>query len=431
MFDNQRERDDEWVPSTGGELDELPNSIQAEKSVVSSCLQHERLYREARGEGIDSDCFYHPSTKALYEVCETAPRDGNGEVDMIWLVARLKDNGHLDRLGGPSQVTDIYGYAIMPHGWSNWLDILREMKARRMAIRASQRISEALDSSEAIQHTKDALDALQKAVTRSGRAKDNKTAIQEFIDKFKQDREAGDLPGHSTGIYMLDAICGGMRNGSLWVVGGQTSRGKTVLMLQIAAEFIKKGKKVAMFSLEMEANELVGRLVTVVGKVDYGSINQPKNITKGELNQMARAFETLNDGQYWIDDSANQTIEGIAAESERIKDSTGELDLIVVDYLQLISLTSAKDMNRERQIAQLSQNLKQLAKAMKCPVLTASQLNEEGKTRESRAIAQDADALLYIVDDGVKIGKLRNGKRDDVLPLFLDGPMQVFKEVRQ
>lgn len=413
------------------DLDPFPSAQGAERSVVSCCLQSEKAYRGARGNGIDDDCFHFPETKRLYGLCETAERDSEGAVDLVWLVQHLHDSGELQACGGSAGVTEIYQHAFSSHGWSKWLEMLREMKARRLALNASRMLSEASDSEEAIRYAKDALEALQGAVTGAKRAKDANTTLNEFIDRFKRDREAGDLPGHSTGLGMLDAICGGMRDGSLWVVGGQTSRGKSVLMFQIASEFIQSGKRVAIFSLEMMADEIIGRLVTVFGKIDHGQLNQPKTITKGELNQMARAIEILKDGKYWIDDGAGQTIDTIAAEAQRIKDTEGQIDLIVVDYLQLIEGHRGRNETKEQEIARASKGLKQLAKAMGCPVLTGSQLNEEGKTRESRAIAQDADALLYIVDDGIKIGKLRNGKRDDVLPLFLNGKMQVFQEVRQ
>jgi len=104
----------------------------------------------------------------------------------------------------------------------------------------------------------------------------------------------------------------------------------------------------------------------------------------------------------------------------------GGLALVVVDYLQLIRGGRTKNETREEEIARVSGGLKQLAKELRCTVLSASQLNEAGQTRESRAIEQDADALLYITEDGIKIIKLRNGPRNDVLPLFLNGEMQRF-----
>lgn len=407
-----------------------PSAILVEKSVVSCCLQQDRLYRQAVGSGIDEACFHHKSTRTLFNLCATAQRGQDGEVDLVWLVSHLQAEGILDACGGAAEVSSVWGHALGTQGFTKWLSVLREMKARRMAMDASRRLAEAGDSDEAIQLVRDSLEALQVAVSTGERAKNSAVCIEEFVDRFKQDREGGDYPGRPTGLALLDAICGGMRDGQLWVIGGQTSRGKSVLMFQIAAACIQRGEKVLIFSLEMMADEIIGRLITVFSRIDHGVLNQPKHITKGDLLKMARGIEILRDGKYWIDDSAGQTMDTMMAEAQRIRDSHGDIALIVVDYVQLIDGHRGKSETREQEIARASKGLKQMAKAMRCPVITGSQLNEDGKTRESRAIMQDADCLLYIVDDGIKIGKLRNGRRDDVLPLFLNGAMQVFEEPR-
>ena len=199
-----------------------------------------------------------------------------------------------------------------------------------------------------------------------------------------------------------------------------------MLMLQIGAEFISRMETVAVFSLEMMDHEIIGRLVSVLGRVDYGTITQPRTAVKGDMQRIQRGVGQLIDSKLWIDSSAGQTIESIQTEAERIRDVSGSLSLVVVDYLQLIRGFRSKGETREEEIARVSGGLKQLAKRLGCPVISASQLNEQGQTRESRAIEQDADALLFIVDDGIKVGKLRNGQRNDLLPLYLDGAGQRF-----
>jgi replicative DNA helicase len=403
-----------------------PSAILAEKSVVSCCLQSERLYRQAKAEGIDAECFHHPQTKTVFETIPTMVRDSNGEIDLPTLVHVMQDRGSLDRAGGPGEVYSVYGFAPSPAAWTQWVEMLREMKARRFAIQAAQKLADAVDSADAIQEAKTTLETLTKAISGARRAIPAKQAANDFLDRYKSDREHGDLPGASTGIFPIDAVSGGMRPGEFWVIGGKPSRGKSVLMIQVAAEFVGRGDSVAVFSLEMMAHEIIGRLISVLGRVDYGSITQPKQGTKHDLQKMQTAIATLADSNLWVDCSAGQNLDTIQNESQRIKDVTGKLDLVVVDYLQLIRGGRQRNETREEEIARVSGGLKQLAKAMECPVISASQLNEAGQTRESRAIEQDADALLFIAEDGVKVGKLRNGKRDDVLPLVLDGKHQRF-----
>jgi replicative DNA helicase len=302
------------------------------------------------------------------------------------------------------------------------------MKARRLAITASTSLSEASDSTEAILTAKNALEALTKAVSGQKRSINGKQAIGEFIDKFKINHEAGDIPGYSTGIQVLDQISGGMRGGELWIAAGKPSRGKSVLIIQIACEFIEKGLPVALFSIEMTANEIIGRIISVIGRINYGVITQPRLATKSDLQKIARVSEMIVSSKLFIDASANQTMRTIEAEAQRIKDSNnGELAFVGIDYIQIVRPNDKSSKSREEEVAQTSGGMKQLAKQLDCPVMSATQLNEQNQTRESRAIEQDADALLFICDDGIKIGKLRNGQRDSVLNLTLDGSIQRFK----
>jgi replicative DNA helicase len=408
------------------ETKSMPSSYPAEKAIISSMLQSASIASRGRAEGIDTECFWHPTTRILSEALGTIQRNDDGEADLITLVQQLQDSGDLDRCGGPAEVYEVYSYSPSASGWTAWCDTLREMKARRLAITASQSLSEAVDSSEAILTAKTALEALQRAITGQRRAIGSKQASAEFVSQFEANYHAGDIAGQSTGIECLDQICGGMRAGELWVVGGKPSRGKSVLMLQIAAEVIGAGKPVAIFSLEMMAHEVIGRLVSTTARLDYGSITQPRTANKSQLSILKQTIGNLSTAPLWIDATSNQTIDTIVGEAERIRDMHGSLDLVVVDYLQLIRGNRGKNESREEEVARVSGGLKQLAKLLKCPVLSATQLNEANQTRESRAIEQDADALLYICDDGIKVGKLRNGKRDDVLPLLLDGRIQRF-----
>jgi replicative DNA helicase len=207
--------------------------------------------------------------------------------------------------------------------------------------------------------------------------------------------------------------------------------GKSVLMLQIAEAFISRGDSAAVFSLEMMESEIIGRLVTVCGRVNYGAIAQPRKATKGDFPRIQQAITKLAEAPLWIDASAGQSIDTIANEAEMIRDRNGGLKLVVVDYLQLIRGNRSRGESREEEVARVSGGLKQLAKRLACPVLSASQLNEEGKTRESRSIEQDADVLIGIFEEGIKIGKMRNGERGRILPLHLNGEIQRFTNHKQ
>lgn len=404
----------------------IPSAHPSEKAVVSSILKDATLLKRAAADGISEDSFYHLDTKTLWKVARTLQPNTEGQQDLIAVIQHLQDNGELDRIGGAAQVVEVWNYSPTPSGWSQWVSILKEYQARRLAQQAARQIAEAEDATAAIDSFRTTLQSLQQVVSGKQRSIDAEKAGKQFIENLLRDYNSGNLPGMSTGIAELDEICGGMRPGEFWVIAGKPSRGKSVLMLQIASKFIADQRPVAIHSLEMMNHEVIGRLISVMTHTNYGSITQPRSAAKHELQKIQRGVEQISSAPLWVDSSSNQSIDSIAAEAERIRDLHGSLDLVVVDYLQLIRGSRSSRESREEEVARVSGGLKQLAKHLQCPVISASQLNDNNQVRESRAIEQDADALLFIAEDGLKIGKLRNGRRDVVLPLRLNGQYQEF-----
>jgi len=315
-------------------------------------------------------------------------------------------------------------------GWSQWCEILRECKTRRIAIQAADSLGEAADAEDAIKRATDALEAMRGAFTAKTRSVRSRDACADFIQRYQASYE-GDptAAGVPTGIGEIDAITSGAKPGELWVVGGPSSSGKSALMYQVGAEFLGAGKTVAIFSAELMAHEIIGRIVCLRARVPYSVITTPTEgeVTKIDLDRVQRAVREVSAMPLWLDASGNQSIDTIAGECERIRDIEGRLDLHVADYIQIIRGRRERGDSREQEIASISGGLKKLAKAMGCPVLSGTQLNDSGQTRESRAIEQDADVLMLISDAGLKMHKVRNGKRGEVLPLELDGANQRFR----
>jgi replicative DNA helicase len=404
----------------------IPSAHTSEKAVISSVLKDANLLKRAAADGVTADSFHHPDTRTLWEACRELPASDNNQYDLISLIQHLNEAGKLDRIGGPGQVVECYNYAPTPAGWTQWVLTLKEFQARRLAQQAARQIADAEDATSAIDSFRTTLQSLQQVVSGKQRSIDAEKASKAFIANMLRDYNSGGLPGMSTGIAELDEICGGMRPGEFWVIAGKPSRGKSVLMLQIASKFISDQRPVAIHSLEMMTHEVIGRLISTMTHTNYGSITQPRTAAKHELQKIQTGVEQISSAPLWIDSSSNQSIDSIAAEAERIRDLHGSLDLVVVDYLQLIRGSRSSRESREEEVARVSGGLKQLAKHLQCPVISASQLNDNNQVRESRAIEQDADALLFLADDGIKIGKLRNGRRDVVLPLRLNGQYQEF-----
>lgn len=407
----------------------IPSNQTAEKAVLSILMQcPQDFMRQATGEGLTASHFYHHGPLFV------AIRDFYAEhktLDPLVLVPQLQINGQLDAIGGPAMLTEIYSYQPYAGNWSLHLAQLREAFALRTAVLRSIKLSEAEDSQEAIQTAENTLNALREAIRGQSKAVTAAQATREFIAKFEADHNAGEIPGVPTGIPELDIVSGGMKPGQFWVIGGKPSRGKTVFMLQIAANVLTDGEPVVIFTLEVGRGEIVGRLVSCIGRIDNGAITQPRNATKHELQNIQATVNTIAQSPLYIDDSANINTETIRNESIRIRDlNGGRIGLVVVDYIQLIRGNRGRNESREEEVARVSGAFKQLAKELGCPVISATQLNEAGQSRESRAIEQDADTCLYIVEDGIKIVKMRNGVRNDLLPLELDGKYQRFSKIR-
>lgn len=408
-----------------------PHAPLAEKSILSSMFRNPGNIAKGAAEGIDAEAFHIPSHKVILEGLIKSRDAGHltddGEIDLGIFVQGAQMEGLLDRMGGPSEVYKVASYAITMSGWSTWGQQVRECKARRIALEASKAIGEAEDSESAMQAAVSALEAMRRAVTAKTRSINAKDACDDFISSYVSAHKNGDLPGESTGIPEIDVVTGGMKAGELWVVGGQSSSGKSVLMYQVASELLGSGKVVAIFSAELMAREIVGRLLTLRARVKYDSITRPKEVTDIDMRKIRGSLIEMQKTKMWIDASGGQSIDSIASEAERIRDIEGRIDLIVVDYIQIIGGRRNKGDSREQEIASVSGGLKQLAKKMDCPVITGTQLNDDGKVRESRAIKQDADVLIKIEEGSILLEKVRNGKRDVSINLALDGSAQRFR----
>lgn len=409
----------------------LPHAPIAEKSILSAMFQNVANIARAASEGVTADVFHIPSHRELVgyliKARESGAVEDDGSASLTVLVQQAAIDGNLDRMGGAAEIYEIYNYAPSLAGWSSWCGQVRECNARRIATLAAETISSANDSEEAIKALTDALDATKRAVTARTRSINAKAACDEFIAAYIASHSNGELPGISTGIDEVDAITGGAKPGELWVVGGPSSSGKSVLMYQVESEFLGNGRIVANFSAELMAREIVGRLVTLRARVTYDAVTTPQGITKDQMRKIQRGIEEMAQTKMWIDASAGQSLDSIASECERIRDIEGRIDLIVVDYIQIIKGIRGKGDSREQEIASISGGLKQLAKKMECTVITGTQLNDNGQTRESRAIEQDADVLMVIQDGGILMKKVRNGARSEVINLALDGAQQRFR----
>lgn len=405
-----------------------PSADIAEQAIISTLFdQPERFFPRLRAAGVTAESFW--THRRIFEAVNRFFED-HGAIEPTAFIQDLTTRGEFEALGGGAMMETLQFMTYGSFGWSKWVDQLQEAYALRIAHFLHIASPEYETSEDATAAITAALETIMRAKSGPIRLSTAKESAEAFLEMFIAQGKAGAMPGLSTGIPALDEKSGGMRPAEVWVICAKTSRGKSVLMLQLACEVMSVKKKALIFSLEMSKAEVVGRIVAFTGFLDYGNITKPRAGNDRDRERISAQVRTVATLPFWVDDSPGQTMDYILTAARDMRDTEGEIAVIIIDYLQYVTPDPTRRDTREQEVARISRAMKQLAKEMNCPVITGAQLNDEGQARESRAICMDADALLFIADDGVKVGKLRNGPRDEILPIFLDGRLQRFVERR-
>lgn len=400
----------------------------AEQAVLAAMLKDNSNVVRAFGDGLTADHFHTDQHRALFEIIQSQHHYAE-PTDAISVANAASLSGKLASAGGIDAISSLAVSPIEPAHWTHHVAHLAEAHARRIAIDAANEIAamSGTTSSDAIASAARLLAERVSSASQRRRAviMPNESA-KAFVEAFEAQHAAGDMPGHSTGIHEIDEATGGLRPGEFIVVCAETSGGKSALCVQISAEFMRRGGNILFVTLELSAAEVVGRFVTALEMVDYGIVTRPRTANKGSLGAIMRAVETVKNSGLHILDEGGMTIESIVTHAKQMADQM-PLALIVVDYIQLVDGGRNKGESREQEVSRVSRMLKQLAKTCGCPLIAPSQLNDDGKVRESRSISHDCDGLFIISENGVLVGKARNSPRGKMLPLFFNGRMQRFE----
>lgn len=407
---------------------DIPSAPDAESALLACIIEHpERFAPKAWESGIDSAFFANQGNAALFGILMDRIR-AQKPVDPASIreeIRKKKPDGL-----GLSLLVETLNCEKSHDGWDGYMASIRDTHARRLLAEAAQ-VAMTQSGHDALDCVRRATEAASAAISGQSAIMDGKRSVEAFMASFRDRITHGSKPGIQTGIDAIDNHTGGMRKGELWVIGAKTSGGKSVLMLQMAASAISEGKKVAIFTLELSTDEIIARLISYLGRIPISQILGTETITKHSAQKIKTYAEIIESSGILICDMANQTIDEITGHCIRLKESHG-LDIILIDYLQMISSPRIKGQNREQEVAAISRACKQLAKRIKAPVITATQLNEAGQSRESRAIEHDADNVITVEhskdDDTCQIHfwKCRNGKRGVAYDAKFDGLHQRF-----
>ncbi|HYP52401.1 MAG TPA: replicative DNA helicase [Pyrinomonadaceae bacterium] len=423
----------------------LPHSAESERAILGAIILDNGLINQAI-ELLRPDDFYLRSHHFIFRSMVLMSERG-AEINPILLGEELRRDGTLEQVGGIAFINELtYG---LPHftNLSHYAKVVRDKSLLRQLVRAANKIvSEALEEEDdaeiILDHAEQAIFALADARTRQGFAH-VKPIADHLLEKVQE--MAGRsvmLTGLTTGFTELDQMTSGLQPSDLIIVAARPSMGKTSLCLTLAQNAaVSAGAVVGIFSLEMSKESLVMRLLSSEGRVDAHRFRSGF-LSRDEWARLAGALGTLSETKIFIDDTPGISVLEMRAKARRLAAEQKRLDLIVVDYLQLMS-GSRRSESRQQEVSQISRELKGLAKDLNVPLVALSQLSRapESRTdhrpqladlRESGAIEQDADVVAFIYREEqynrteenagiaeILIAKQRNGPTGSVKLAFL------------
>lgn len=436
-----------------------PHSIEAESSVLGGLLLDNGAWDRVGDLLVDGD-FYRHEHKLIYAAIGGLI-NGNKPADVITVYEQLQSMGKADEVGGLQYLNSLAQYVPSSSNIRRYGEIVRERSILRKLISAADEIATNAFNTQGKAVDKLLDEAEQKIFNIGEEGSRMKQGFQSMdslvVDLLDRVTEMADNPnditGVRTGFYEFDKMTSGLQPGDMIVLAARPSMGKTSLAINIAEHVaLEEGLPVAVFSMEMGAAQLAVRIVGSIGRIDQGHLRTGK-LTDEEWPRLTEAIEKLRTISLHIDETPGLTSSELRANSRRLARQYGRLGLIVVDYLQLMSTSSSmSDENRATAVGEISRGLKMLAKELKCPVIALSQLSRgvESRTdkrpmmsdlRESGAIEQDADLIMFIYRDDyynkdskepgvaeVIIAKHRNGPTGSVKLAFLK-PLTKFENL--
>ena len=399
-------------------LKKMPCNIEAEQAVIGSVLVSNDIYDEI-SLLLDSQKFFDPIHAKIYETIEKLISKGL-LANPITLKNYFENNEGLKELGGQEYLIKITKFSTSTKQAIDYANIVQEMHVRRELIKISESVLDQASNNtdintsgiEIIQNAEKSLFDLAERGHFNQSIMKFESALKQTIEMAKNayQNEEG-IVGVPTGLTDLDSRLGGMHKQDLVIIAGRPSMGKTALATNIAfhaAKNIEKKKtksSVAFFSLEMSSEQLSTRILSEQARIRSNDIRRGK-ISEKEFEKFIQTSKNIFDLPLYIDETPAITISAISNRSRRIKRLFG-LELIVVDYIQLMTSSRKREYNRVQEISEITQGLKALAKELDVPVLALSQLSRAveqrdnkkpqlADLRESGSIEQDADVVMFV-----------------------------------
>lgn len=442
-------RNDEPIDRQISQLRVPPHSIEAESSVLGGLLLDNHAWDRVGDLLVDGD-FYRYEHKLIYAAIGSLI-NASKPADVITVFEHLQNMGKAEEVGGLTYLNRLAQYVPSASNIRRYAEIVRERGILRKLVTASDEIATHAFNPQGRPVDKILDEAEQKIFNIGEEGSRMKqgfqpmgTLVVDLLDRVQEMADnPNDITGVPTGFVDLDRMTSGLQAGDMVVLAARPSMGKTAFAVNIAEHVaLHEGLPVAIFSMEMGASQLAVRIVGSIGRIDQGHLRTGK-LSDEEWPRLTEAIEKLRNISLHIDETPGLTPSELRANARRLARQCGKLGLIVVDYLQLMSGSAGSEgENRATELGEISRGLKMLAKELQCPVIALSQLNRSVETRtdkrpmmsdlrESGAIEQDADIIMFIYRDDyynkdskepniaeVIIGKQRNGPTGTVKLFF-------------
>ncbi|MBD9360292.1 replicative DNA helicase [Methylomonas sp. MO1] len=425
-----------------------PHSIQAEQSVLGGLMLDNQTWDSVADKVVETD-FYRRDHRLIFRaIAQLAEKQD--PFDVVTLSEVLETTGELQDVGGLAYLSTLARDTPSAANIVAYANIVRDRSVLRQLIHVGTEISDSAFTTEG-RETADLLENAERKVFEIAEQRQRgqggfssiKSLLAKAVDKIETLYELdGDITGASTGFTDLDEKTSGLQPADLIIVAGRPSMGKTTIAMNMAENVaLKSGMPVAVFSMEMPGESLAMRMMSSLGRIDQHKVRTGK-LDDDDWPRLTSAINLLAETKMFIDDTPALTPTEVRSRARRLTREHGQLGLIVLDYLQLMQSPASGD-NRVQQISDISRGLKALAKELNVPVIALSQLNRNleqrpnkrpvmSDLRESGAIEQDADLIIFVYRDEVYhedspdkgiaeviIGKQRNGPLGTVRLTFL------------
>jgi replicative DNA helicase len=424
-----------------------PQNLEAEQMLLASLIDTPVHLAEAQAV-VRVDDFYRESHRRVYEALVELAQAGE-PIEPITVNEWMTKAGTIEAAGGRMAVPDLMAVPYIAASYKRYAEMVRDTATQRRLLQIGQRIEEVIaqgegETQDMVQHAEDLVFSLTRERVRGEFASARELVIRGMERLTAASDRNSEVTGLPTGFRDLDRLTGGLRPANLVVVAARPSMGKTALALAMAQHAVlHEEATVAIFSLEMSGDELIQRLLSSTAMVDATRMRTGR-LTQDDWPRIAMAADQLSKSKLFIDDSEGMTVGEMRSKARRLKSRTDRLDLIIVDYIQLMEGTGRwREENRVQEISAISRGLKLLARDLEVPVVVVSQLNRapDARTdkrpllsdlRESGAIEQDADLVMMIYRDDyynddsedkgiaeVNLAKHRSGPTDRVKLAFV------------